>query len=76
MSEFQPPTPEEIAALTPDRLRSMLAEIEATTYPKEVEDAIRIAIAGMRRLVEVRERLAHPDASIDDILAILRRRKP
>lgn len=76
MSEFQSPTPEEIAALTPERIRAVIEELEAKTYPKEAEPAIQIKIAGLRKLAQVRERLALPDTSLDDIREIIRWIKP
>lgn len=73
MSELQPPSLEEVAALTPERIRQVITALEAAAYPKGAEPAMRITIASLKKLIEVRERLALPHTSLRDIREILRR---
>lgn len=52
MNECEPPSLEEVAELTPERLTHAIKALEAATFPKEMEHAVRLAIWGLKTLLE------------------------
>lgn len=58
MNEFLPPSLEEVAELTPERMTHAITALEAMTIPKEMEPAMQLTIASLKTLIEIPALLA------------------
>ena len=50
---LKPPPPDDLVEVSPEQVREVIKSFQTATFPKEMERAVRLAIAGLTTLLEI-----------------------